>query len=143
MTRLTKIYSLTSVLGEWVIDPKAISIAHESLANPVVNFVLGHATGDPMDPTADSLRQSLSLQSSIMGSPSKADGRIPLAIWIAVSKRSIRSQVDFTGEKIAKIDMTEGEEVHSAYLVNKQGELQVKSVKAETIANPQNQAIKS
>jgi hypothetical protein len=72
-----------------------------------------------MTATAEALRQSMSLQNSSGASPSKSDAKIPLAVWIVVAKRSIRAQLDFNGERIAKIDVAESDIIRSAHIVNK------------------------
>ena len=118
---LTKIYTLNSVLGEWVVDSKAATFTHDSLANPVATFMLSYATGESVNATAEALRQSMSLQNSIEQGSSKAEGKIPFAIWIVVAKRAIRAQLDFNGERIAKVDVVDGETIESAYIIRKTG----------------------
>jgi len=119
---LTKIFTLHSVLGEWVVESKATTFNHESLANPVASFMLSYATGDAVSATAEALRQSMSLQNSIEQTGSKHEAKIPFAVWIVVAKRAIRVQLDFSGERIAKVDVLEGESISSAYVVRKNGQ---------------------
>jgi syntaxin-binding protein 5 len=123
-TSLTKIYTLNSVLGEWVVDSKATTFTHDSLVNPVATFMLSYATGEAVNATAEALRQSMSLQDSLDQSPNKAEGKIPFAVWIVVAKRAIRAQLDFNGERIAKVDVQEGEIIESAHIVRKNGEFE-------------------
>jgi syntaxin-binding protein 5 len=124
---LTKIYTLHSVLGEWVVDSKAVTFSHESLVNPVATFLLSYATGDAVNATSEALRQSMSLQNSLEKSSNKQDGKIPFAAWIVVAKRAMRVQLDLNGDRIAKVDIPEGESIESAYIIRKNGKRRERS----------------
>lgn len=129
---MTKIYTLNSVLGEWVVDSKATTFTHDSLANPVATFMLSYATGDAVSATAEGLRQSMSLQNSIEQGSTKAEGKIPFAIWIVVAKRAIRAQLDFNGERLAKVDVADGETLESAHIVTKNGKSRFWKISSDT-----------
>lgn len=120
------------MLGEWVVDSKATTFTHDSLANPVATFMLSYATGDAVSATAEGLRQSMSLQNSIEQGSTKAEGKIPFAIWIVVAKRAIRAQLDFNGERLAKVDVADGETLESAHIVTKNGKSRFWKISSDT-----------
>lgn len=115
--RLTKIYTLTSVLGEWVVEPKAVTFSSSSLSNPIATFVISSATGEMLNATADALRQALAIQNT----SNKHDAKMPTSVWIAVSQRAIRAHLDINGERIGKVDVPESDAITSALILNKNG----------------------
>lgn len=50
---------------------------------------------------------------------SKGSSGPPHSVWIAVSKRSIRAQLQITGERIGKVDLDE--DIHVVFLVCRHG----------------------
>jgi hypothetical protein len=113
--RMTKIYSLTNVLGEWVVEPKPPTFTNESLAGPLASFVLDPLSGNQLLPSAESLQ-------AVMRPPmgeTKKDAP-PHCIWIAASKKSIRAAVNFNGERVAKVEFEE-EELSSVFYVTRHG----------------------
>ncbi|KAJ9102613.1 hypothetical protein QFC19_004722 [Naganishia cerealis] len=106
----TKIYSLNSVLGEWVVETKPATHNHDSLSNPIKNYILDYETGAELVASADAFQR-------VTPTGTKASG----TLWLAISKRAIRAQVNFNGEKIGKVDLVDTDEVHSAVVFIKNG----------------------
>lgn len=112
--RLTKIYSLNTVLGEWMVETKPITFNHDSLANPIQNYIVDLESGAELTASPDAFKQAMGTGANGANS-----------VWIAISKRSIRSQVNFSGEKLAKVDLIESDEVQHAVILTKNGRYRV------------------
>ena len=108
--RLTKIYTLNTVLGEWMVETKPITFNHDSLANPINNYILDLESGAELVASPDAFKQAMGTGANGANS-----------VWLAISKRSIRSQVNFSGEKLAKVDLIETDEVCRAVVLTKNG----------------------
>lgn len=108
--RLTKIYSLNTVLGEWMVETKPITFNHDSLANPIKNYIVDLESGAELTASPEAFKQAMGTGANGANS-----------VWIAISKRSIRSQVNFSGEKLAKVDLIESDEVQQAVILTKNG----------------------
>lgn len=93
-----------------MVETKPVTFNHDSLANPVENYILDLESGAELSATPDAFKQAMGTGANGANS-----------VWIAISKRSIRSQVNFSGEKIAKVDLIESDEVHQAVIVTKNG----------------------
>lgn len=112
---MTKIYTLVNSLGEWMVDSKPPTFTNDSLAGPLASFVLEPSTGNELSASASSL--SASMQA---GSPEKEKNAPPHCLWIAASKKSIRCAINFSGERIAKVEMGE-EELSSVFHITRHG----------------------
>jgi hypothetical protein len=111
---LTKIYSLNTVLGEWMVETKPITFNHDSLANPIKNYIVDLESGAELTASPDAFKQAMGTGANGANS-----------VWIAISKRSLRSQVNFSGEKLAKVDLIESDEVAQAVILTKNGRYRV------------------
>ncbi len=112
---------LSQSLGEWVVEPKAFTYSHDSLAHPLASFVLDAETGQDLPASSDGL---LKLMRPSDGRTSVVDKQILAgrSAWIACAAKSIRVQLDFNGERIAKVDAGE-EEFKACHVVQKNGML--------------------
>ncbi|KAK4685038.1 hypothetical protein P7C73_g5117, partial [Tremellales sp. Uapishka_1] len=116
---MTKIYSLVNVLGEWIVETKPPTFTNESLAGPIASFVLDPLTGTQYLPTAESLQAVMRPPG---GSPdSKREAAAPHCVWIAASKKSIRCAINFSGDRVAKVELTE-EELTDVFYVTRHGQ---------------------
>lgn len=109
-SRSTKIYSLNNVLGEWVVETKPVTYSHDSLANPIKNYILDYDTGAELVASGEAFAQVTPAGNKPAGS-----------LWLAISKRAIRAQVNFNGEKTGKVDLVDTDEVHCAVVFTKNG----------------------
>jgi syntaxin-binding protein 5 len=112
--RMTKIYTLANVLGEWLVETKPPTFTNESLANPIASFVIDPLTGNELLPTAESLQASMR--------PGMADEKAKDAhcLWIAASRKSIRCAINFNGERVAKVEL-EVDELSDVFYVTRHG----------------------
>ena len=115
---MTKIYTLTNVLGEWMIEAKPPTFTNESLAEPLASFVLDPLTGNELMPTADSLHAVMRIKDSPEG---KSKDTAPHCIWVAASRKSVRCAINYQGERIAKIDLEE-DELSDIFYITRHGE---------------------
>ncbi|EIW71752.1 hypothetical protein TREMEDRAFT_27343 [Tremella mesenterica DSM 1558] len=113
---MTKIYTLVNVLGEWMIEAKPPTFTNESLAGPLASFIVDPATGNEMTASAQSLSQSLQT-----GAMDKDKNAPPHCLWIAASKKSIRCAVNYSGERVAKVELEE-EELSSVFYITRHGQ---------------------
>lgn len=115
---MTKIYTLANVLGEWLVETKPPTFTNESLAGPLASFVLNPTTGNELVPTAELLANAMRTEPS----SEKNKDAPPHCLWIAASKRSIRCAVNFNGERVAKVELGEDEELVDVLYVTRHGE---------------------
>ena len=115
--RVTKIYSLANVLGEWIVEAKPATFTNESLSSPLASFVLDPKTGVELAPTAESLQAALREHHvpDVKGKDSP-----PHCIWIAANQKSVRCVVNYNGEKVAKIELEE-DELSDIFYVTRHG----------------------
>jgi hypothetical protein len=123
LPRLTKIFTLSQVLGEWVVEPKAVTFSHDSLANPLSSFVVDYQTGTDVTASPDGLIGVMrsAAEGRSKGSPADRAAEANHCIWIACAAKSVRAQLDFSGERIAKLEMVE-DEFKDIQIVDKYGE---------------------
>jgi hypothetical protein len=59
------------------------------------------------------------------GSPiDKAASDLNHCVWIACAAKAVRCQLDFSGDRIAKLEMPLEDELKDVYIVTKNGELE-------------------
>ena len=121
--RMTKIFSLANVLGEWIVEPKPPTFTNESLAGPLATFVLDPKTGNELLPSADSLSAAMRVPQT----EGKAKDVAPHCLWIAASRKSMRCAVNFSGEKVAKVELEE-DELAEVFYVTRHGQSEYLSV---------------
>jgi syntaxin-binding protein 5 len=113
---MTKIYTLVNVLGEWIVEQKPPTFTNDSLANPVASFVLDAHTGVELSPTAEAL------QAAMRAKPEEGKKESsPHCLWLAVSRKSMRLSINFNGERVAKVELTE-EDIAEAFYLTRHGE---------------------
>lgn len=117
-SRLTKIYTLANVLGEWIVEPKPPTFTNDSLAGPLASFVLEPLTGTELTPSAESLQAAMKSPSSPEGKSSK--DLTPHCLWIAASRKSVRCAVNFNGERVAKFELDE-DELSEVFYITRHG----------------------
>ncbi|ORY35002.1 lethal giant larvae like, C-terminal-domain-containing protein [Naematelia encephala] len=117
----TKIYSLVNVLGEWIVETKPPTFTNESLASPLASFVLDPSTGSELSPTAESLLAALRGPDS-PDSKGKGKDTAPHCLWVVASRRSIRISANFNGERVAKVELEEGEALSDCFYVYRHGQ---------------------
>jgi hypothetical protein len=93
-----------------MVETKPVTFNHDSLANPINNYILDLESGAELVASPDAFKQAMGTGANGANS-----------VWIAISKRSIRSQVNFSGEKLAKVDLVETDEVCRAVVLTKNG----------------------
>ena len=115
-SRMTKIYTLANVLGEWLVETKPPTFTNESLSHPLASFILDPMTGNELLPTAESLQASMR--------PTADDHKAKEAhcLWIAASRKSIRCAVNINGERISKVEL-EADELSNVFYVTRHGKL--------------------
>lgn len=91
-------------------ETKPITFNHDSLANPINNYILDLDSGAELVASPDAFKQAMGTGANGANS-----------VWLAISKRSIRSQINFSGEKLAKVDLIETDEVCRAVVMTKNG----------------------
>ncbi|WVQ79503.1 hypothetical protein IAT38_001602 [Cryptococcus sp. DSM 104549] len=115
---MTKMYALSNVLGEWVVDVKPPTFTNDSLAGPLNSFVLDPMTGNEL------LASSEALQAAMRDMDHPDHGKHkdvpPHCLWVAASKKSIRCAVNFNGERVAKVEL-EDEELSDVFYVTRHG----------------------
>jgi hypothetical protein len=109
-------------LSEWVVETKPVAYNHDSLANPIKNYILDYETGAELVASADAFAQ-------VTPTGNKAAG----SLWLAISKRAIRAQVNFNGEKTGKVDLVDTDEVHSAAVFTKNGKISLSPIEVTVL----------
>lgn len=115
---MTKIYTLVNSLGEWMVEAKPPTFTNESLSGPLASFVVDPHTGNELYTNAEALASAMQYPAV---DPGKAKEVPPHCIWIACSQRSIRAAINFSGERIAKVEL-EQDELAEAYYVTRHGQ---------------------
>lgn len=127
---LTKIFTLNHVLGEWLPDNKTITFSHDSLAFPLLSAVLDVESGAEIGTP----RHRLQLAMQDTAEPPSKEKR-SRCIWIAASRKAVRTHLDFNGERIAKYELGEHEEFVNVQVITKNGLKVVVGVKADGVAD--------
>jgi len=125
--RMTKIYCLANVLGEWIVEPKPPTFTNESLAGPLASFVLDPKTGNELTPSAESLQSAMKEPASHEG---KGKDSLPHCLWMAASRKSVRCAVNYNGEKVAKIELEE-DELSDIFYITRHGQYPVEHSKVD------------
>jgi syntaxin-binding protein 5 len=143
---LTKVYSLVHHdLAGWQLDRKKThTFSHDSLVYPLASYILDVSTGDELELDPSRLQSSsltsfftftacwhaLSMRLAAVMNPAEAQKEAsrlqipgttsakPHCVWLACGRRSIRTQVNVTGERIGKVEMDE--DIKHAFLVKRQ-----------------------
>lgn len=116
----TKIYSLSNVLGEWVVDAKPPTFQNESLAAPLATFLLDPVEGHELGTSPEALADVLEHRNAPEGKW-KAEAP-PHCLWVAASKKAIRVAVNFNGERVAKVEFEE-EELSDVHYITRHGKM--------------------
>lgn len=114
---MTKIYALVNVLGEWVVEAKPPTFTNDSLSGPIASFVLDPMSGNEL------VTSATALQAALQESTDHGKGKeVPIhCLWVAASKKSIRCAINFSGERIAKVEL-EDEELSNVFYITRHGE---------------------
>lgn len=81
-------------------------------------------TGNELYTNAEALSGAMQYQATEIGKVKEVP---PHCIWIACSRRSIRAAVNFSGERVAKVEL-EQDELSDAFYVTRHGEWKGSSV---------------
>jgi hypothetical protein len=94
-----------------MVEPKAITFSHDSLANPLSNFIVDYQTGANLEASPDALVGVMraSAEGRSKGSPVAKAAETSQCLWIACAARSVRAQLNISGERIAKLEMSDAE----------------------------------
>ncbi|WVO13704.1 hypothetical protein L204_101325 [Cryptococcus depauperatus] len=103
---MTKIYSLINVLGEWMVELKPLAFMSDSLAEPLASFVLDPMTGVELTTSAEALEAAMSKETSEFGRGKEL--RVH-CIWVAASKKTIRTVTNYNGERLGKVELDDDE----------------------------------
>lgn len=114
---MTKIYALVNVLGEWVVEAKPPTFTNDSLFGPIASFVLDPMTGNELATSATALQAAMQ-EPTDQGKGKEVSVH---CLWVAASKKSIRCAINFSGERIAKVEL-EDEGLSNVFYVTRHGE---------------------
>ncbi|TYJ56810.1 hypothetical protein B9479_002420 [Cryptococcus floricola] len=119
---LTKIYALINVLGEWLVEPKPPTFTNDSLAHPLASFVLDPLTGAELVTNAEALQVAMrDSENQQHIAQSKGKEAVVHCIWVAASRKSIRCALNYNGERISKVEMTDDEELSDVFYITRHG----------------------
>ena len=106
-----------------MVEPKVITFSHDSLSQPLSNFVVDYQTGANLEASPDALVGVMSAlaEGRSKGSPVAKTAEANQCLWIACAARSVRAQLNFNGERVAKLEVSE-DEFRDVQIIEKYGE---------------------
>lgn len=109
-----RLFELQLVSGQWILLDKAVSFAHDALADTLTTFVINHH-GDECKANANCHQGAVASQQ--YHSSSDHDNAVP-SLWIAVTPRGLSTYLGIDG---VKIYANEGSRFVAASLIERSG----------------------